>query len=165
MIIIGIDPGLARTGYGVILISDKTKSDKKYQLLDYGCLTTSSNLPNYLRLKKIYQLFKKIIKKYQPDLCVIEELFFAKNIKTAMKVGEARGVILLALAERNIPLLVLTPLQMKMSLTAYGRATKKQIQKVVQTLLSLKTLPQPDDAADALALALCGARLFKKKSI
>ncbi|MCX7779223.1 MAG: crossover junction endodeoxyribonuclease RuvC [Patescibacteria group bacterium] len=165
MIILGVDPGLARTGYGIIKVLHRGRAKKSYQVIDYGCLITPLELSTHFRLKKIYHDFKKIVKKYQPDLCIVEELFFAQNAKTAMKVGEARGIILLTLAEKNIPLLSLTPLQVKMGLTSYGRASKKQIQKIVKLLLSLKKNPQPDDAADALALAICGARLIKNMKL
>jgi len=156
MVILGIDPGLARTGFGLI-----KKNKNNLKLIEYGCFTTSTRTPIPLRLKKIYQNFKKIIKKYKPNLCVVEELFFDKNAKTAMKVGEARGVIILAINQGNSHFLSLTPLQVKMTLTNYGRASKKQIQKMVQFLLRLKKIPKPDDAADALALAICGAKFLR----
>lgn len=161
MIILGIDPGLARVGYSLIKINQKKLGLDKYQVIDYSCLITSAGQPNHLRLKKIYQGLKKIIDKHQPNFGVIEELFFAKNVKTALKVSEARGVIILALTEKKIPFLSLTPLQIKMSLTGYGRASKKQLQKVIKCLFRLKKTP-PDDAADALALALSGAKMVKK---
>ncbi len=155
MIILGIDPGLAKTGFGLI-----KKEKEKIKLIDYGCLTTTASVKPGERLKKIYDEIKKIIKKYKPDLVVLEKLFFAKNAKTALKVGEARGIIILACYERKTPFIELTPLEVKLALTGYGRATKKQIQKIVQTLLKLKKIPQPDDAADAIALALCGPKFF-----
>lgn len=157
MIILGIDPGLAYTGYGIVKF--KTQSSK-FEILNYGCFSTSSIVKHGKRLKKIYQEIKKIIRKYQPDLIVLEELFFAKNVKTALKVGEARGVIILACQETKSPIIEMTPLQVKIFLTGYGRASKKQIQKMIKLKLGLKKIPQPDDAADALALAICGTKLY-----
>lgn len=158
MIILGIDPGLARTGFGLIEVKEKS-----LKAIDYGCIVTGLKTRRPDRLKKIYQAIKKIIKKNKPELIVVEELFFAQNAKTAIKVGEARGAIILACAETKVQLLEMTPLQMKIYLTAYGRASKKQIQEMVKLRLKLKEVPKPDDTADALALAICGARLIKKK--
>jgi len=154
MIILGIDPGLARIGFGVI------KNENNFlSAIDYGCIITVASTRKEKRLKEIYQAIKKIIKKYQPDLIVIEELFFAQNAKTALKVGEARGVVILACAEAKCLIKEMTPLQVKMFLTSYGRASKKQIQQMVKMRLNLREIPTPDDTADALALAICGAKL------
>jgi crossover junction endodeoxyribonuclease RuvC len=149
MTILGIDPGLATTGYGIIKSQkSKVKSQK------FGCITTDSKLLTSERLEKIHKELKKIIKKYKPSKVAVEELFFAKNIKTAMKVGEARGVILLTAKEMKIPVFEFTPLQVKLAITGYGRASKIQMQKMVKVLLGLKEIPKPDDAADALAVAI-----------
>lgn len=157
MIILGIDSGLARTGFGII------EADKKnLKAIDYGCISTGSKIPLTKRLKRLFLDIKNLIKKYRPDLIVIEELFFAKNAKTAIKVGEARGVVILACAEASCEIAELTPLQVKTFLTSYGRASKKQIQQIVKLRLNLKETPKPDDAADALALAICGAKLASK---
>lgn len=158
MIILGIDPGLARTGFGVV-----EADEKNIKALDYGCISTGSKTVLTRRLKRVFLDIKKIIKKHQPNLIVIEELFFAKNAKTAIKVGQARGVIILACAEANCEIAELTPLQMKIYLTSFGRASKKQIQQMVKLRLNLKETPKPDDTADALALAICGIKLLRNK--
>jgi len=152
-IILGIDPGLATTGYGVIISSCSLTKN-----VDYGCITTKPKEPFGQRLEKIYIELKKIIKKHQPNQIAVEELFFAKNIKTALKVGQACGVIFLTASQMKIPVREFTPLQVKQALTGYGRADKKQIQKIVKLMLKLKEIPRPDDAADALAIALCCAQ-------
>ena len=149
MIILGIDPGFATLGFGIINV-DKDK----FTLIDYGCIKTSAGKDFAERLETIYDAIKKILKKYQPDKVAVENIYFAKNVKTAIKVGEARGVILLASHEAGAPIFEFTPLQVKQALTSYGQAQKTQIQKMVQILLNLKELPKPDDAADALAIAL-----------
>jgi len=160
MIILGVDPGLARTGFGLI------KTEKEcLKVLDYGCISTGSKMMSAKRLEKLFLEIKKIIKKYKPNLIVIEELFFAQNSKTALKVGEARGVAILAFNEAKCPILEMTPLQVKMFLTSYGRASKKQIQQMVKIKLNLKEIPKPDDAADALALAICGAKLMNQRKL
>lgn len=150
MVILGIDPGVASTGWGVI-----KKERGSLSLVAFGVIRTSAKLKFSERLKLIHQDLKKIIKKYQPDQIACEELFFCKNVKTALLVGQARGVVLLTIMENNIPLFEYTPLQVKQAVCSYGRAEKSQIQKMVKTLLNLKELPQPDDAADALAIAIC----------
>ena len=148
--IMGIDPGIATTGYGII----KYKANK-IVAVDYGCIITSPKLSFSERLKKIHSELKKIIIRYHPSRIAIEELFFAKNVKTALKVGEARGVILLTVIQSKIPIFEFTPLEVKQAITGYGRASKQQIQKMIKILLNLKEIPKPDDAADALAIAIC----------
>ena len=150
MIIIGIDPGTATTGYGVI---KKTKS--QLMCLAYGSITTPAKQANNLRLQKIYKETLGLIKKHKPDIIAIEKLFFFKNLKTVMPVAESRGVILLACCESKAQIKELTPLQIKMGICGYGRAEKKQIQKMVKEILKLKEIPKPDDASDALAAAIC----------
>lgn len=152
MIILGIDPGTATTGYGVI---KKTKGGLK--CLDYGCIETNPKQTPGLRLRDLEKQLRKIIKKYNPDVAAVEDIFFFKNLKTAMKVSQAKGVILLALAKSNLPIHEYAPLQIKMAVTGFGRADKQQIQRMIQVLLHLKTIPKPDDAADALATAICYA--------
>ncbi|KKS52224.1 MAG: Crossover junction endodeoxyribonuclease RuvC [Parcubacteria group bacterium GW2011_GWA2_42_28] len=149
MIILGIDPGFARMGWGVI-----SKTGPKFSLIDYGCLETSSESDLADRQEMIFDGISKVIKKYKPDLAGVETLFFNTNAKTAVKVGEARGVILLALKKSGIKSTDLTPLQVKQAVSGYGRAEKSQVQKMVKALLNLKQIPRPDDAADALAVAL-----------
>ncbi|PIR96675.1 MAG: crossover junction endodeoxyribonuclease RuvC [Candidatus Doudnabacteria bacterium CG10_big_fil_rev_8_21_14_0_10_41_10] len=151
MIILGIDPGLATTGYGIIKMERS-----KIQPLDWGVIETKKNTPIEKRLEIIADDLKKIIKKYRPQLAVVESVYFAKNVKTAIIVSHARGVILLTLKKHKVKLQELTPLQMKSQITSYGAATKHQVQFMVGKMLNLKTTPRPDDAADALALAICG---------
>lgn len=153
MIILGIDPGIERTGYGVLEIeSPKKRAIKK---IYWGCIETHKKDGHSVRLLKIHQAVIKLIKEYKPDYIGIEKLFFFKNVKTALSVSEARGVILVAIAQNNIPIIEFTPLQVKQTLTNYGRADKKQVQTLVKMTLHLKEMPKPDDAADGLAIALC----------
>ena len=151
MIVIGIDPGTATTGYGVI----KKKKDGSLETLDFGCITTSPVLQAGKRLKIISDDLNKIITKYKPEFLAVESLYFFKNLKTAMPVSQAKGVILLVAAEKDIPVFEFTPLQVKMTVAGYGRAEKKQVQKMIQNFLNLKEFPKKDDAADALGVALC----------
>lgn len=152
MIICGIDPGTATTGFGVV------KKDRgSFLMLDYGVITTSPKDTNSKRLEKIFQEIFLLLKKHKPDLVVVEKLYFFKNLKTAMPVAEARGVILLAIQQNRIKIIELTPLEVKMGICGYGRAEKQQVQKMVKEILKLEKIPKPDDAADALALAICGA--------
>lgn len=152
MIILGIDPGTAIVGYG--LISSEKSSLKA---LDYGCIETSKKLPQAERLLIIGEELKKIIKKYKPQAAAVEELFFFKNLKTAIKVSEARGVILFAAKSAGLEIAEFTPLEVKIATVGYGRADKQQVQKMVKIILGLKEIPRPDDAADALAIAICAA--------
>lgn len=163
MKILGIDPGTATTGWGLI---ENQKSKLKAQ--SCGCILTPAKQNQAVRLAHIYSELDNIIKKTKPDVVAIEKLFFINNIKTAMTVGEARGVCLLAAQQHKIPIFEYTPLQVKQSLTGYGKAEKKQIQMMVKSLLKLKETPKPDDMADALAIAIthahrCGESGFKEK--
>lgn len=150
--ILGIDPGLQRLGWGVV-----RKEGQNFSAVGYDCFQTDSQLPMIVRLDLLYQQVILLIEKYHPDYLSVESLFFNTNAKTALAVGHARGVILLAGQHKNIKLLEFTPLQIKMFLTGYGRADKNQIQQMVKTLLKLKSAPRSDDAADGLACALCAA--------
>lgn len=152
-IIIGIDPGYAITGYGILGINES-----RYTVLDYGVITTKSSELFVNRLNTLYTEINQLIKQYKPTIAAIESLFFAKNTKTAIDVAQARGVILLALSKNNLPVSEYTPLQVKQATASYGRAQKNQIQKMVQLLLNLDSPPQPDDAADALAIAWLGSQ-------
>ena len=154
MIILGIDPGFARMGWGVI-----NKTGAKFSLIDYGCLETSAEASFSDRLEMIFDGISKVIKKHKPDLAGIETLFFNTNAKTAVKVGEARGVVLLALKKSGVKVIDITPLQVKQAVAGYGRAEKAQVQKMVKALLNLKEIPRPDDAADALAVALAAGSI------
>lgn len=156
MIIMGIDPGTATTGFGVI---DYKK--KQALCLDYGVIETSPKNDAADRLKQINFDLDQLLKKYKPGMVAVESLYFFKNLKTAIPVSQARGVIVFTIAKRNIPIAEYTPLQAKMAVTGYGKATKSQVQKMVKSILSLDKIPKPDDAADALALAICCAERTK----
>jgi len=146
--VIGIDPGTAIVGYGII---EKEKSGLK--VLDYGCILTEKTLPMEERLCIIYKELSELLDKYTPTHMAIEELFFFRNSTTVITVGQARGVILLAGKQKGLDIKGYTPLQVKTGVTGYGKADKKQVQEMVQRVLKLKEIPKPDDAADALAIA------------
>lgn len=156
MIILGIDPGTATTGYGLI-----KKTGPKLELIDYGCVLTAAKMPLPDRLEILSKELEEIIRKYRPVQMAVEELFFAANSKTALSVGHARGVILLEGKKQGLDLFEYTPLEVKMAITGYGRAEKRQIQEMVKALLLLQDIPKPDDAADALAVAICHANTCK----
>ena len=151
MAVIGIDPGTATTGFGFI----EELPDGSIRLIDYGVISTDSNDPADRRLHSLYSQLSSMIRVQQPENAAVEKLYFQKNVRTALAVGQARGVILLALFEAGIPFFEYNPMEIKLSVAGYGRADKKQVQQMVQTLLALKELPRPDDAADALAVAIC----------
>jgi len=152
----GIDPGTAATGYGLI-----KKLPDKLKIIDYGCIKTEAKFSTAERLKKIDQQLTKLIKKHKPKRIAVEDIFFFKNLKTAVKVSQARGVILSRAAQPKISVIEYTPLQIKQAVTGYGRADKKQVQQMVKVLLNLTEIPQPDDAADALAAAICCAHSLR----
>lgn len=152
LIILGIDPGLADAGFGVI-----KKQGNELTTLDYGNIKTKAGVSDQNRLAEIEGVLTKIIKKYHPDIMGVEKLFFCKNVKTAIAVGQARGVIMLCGGQNNLKVMEFTPLQVKQALTGYGQADKNQIQQMVKIILNLKQIPKPDDAADALAIAICCA--------
>lgn len=151
--ILGIDPGLARTGWGVI-----SDDGGRTKVLEYGCVTTPANTAPAKRLVAIHRAFVELLKRTRPDLVAIERIFFGKNVKTAFAVGQARGVILLACGEANRQTVEFAPHEVKLALTGYGKADKLQVQRMVQSRLQLKALPKPDDAADAIAVAVCAAQ-------
>jgi crossover junction endodeoxyribonuclease RuvC len=155
MIILGIDPGTATTGFGVI----KKLTNGKFEVLDFGVLATAKTKSDSERLLEIYQDLGHIIKKYKPQVACVEKLFFTTNQKTAMTVSQARGVVLLLLTQNGIPTQEFTPLQVKSIICGYGKARKDQVQRVVKSSLGLKSIPKPDDAADALAIAMCAAKI------
>ncbi len=150
--ILGIDPGTAITGYGVI-----DYNGRNLQVYDYGTIRTDSKLELPQRLSIIYRSVKEIIQEQRPDHVAIEELFFNKNAKTALAVGHARGVSMLAAVESGLPVFEYTPLQVKLSVVGQGRAVKEQVQYMIKALLCLKEIPKPDDVADALAVGICHA--------
>jgi crossover junction endodeoxyribonuclease RuvC len=150
MRILGIDPGYAILGWGVIDCNGNT-----FRPVAYGSVTTEAGEKMPDRLSKLYASVMEIISEYEPEVASIEELFFNSNAKTAINVGQARGVAVLACSNSGLPIYEYTPLQIKQALTGYGRADKKQIQFMVQHMLGLKEVPRPDDTADAIAAAIC----------
>lgn len=156
MIILGIDPGTATTGYGIIKNGDQEPS-----CLDFGVIRTSSDSEPARRLQKINSEVEEIIEEYQPEVLAIESVYFFKNAKSALPVGQAKGVIMLTAVKEGLDIYEFTPLQIKMAMTGYGKAKKKQVQKMVKQHLNLEEIPKPNDAADALGAALCGRRKVK----
>lgn len=150
MLILGIDPGIAILGFGLVKYETN-----RFTVIDYGAITTDSGIPMSSRLTIIYNKLIDIIEKYKPDAYAVEELFFNKNIKTALTVGHARGVAVLAGSKSGVQVYEYTPLQVKQALVGYGRADKNQVQQMVKIILNLREIPKPDDVADALAVAIC----------
>mgnify|MGYP000577913395 CR=1 FL=1 len=161
MLAIGIDPGTATTGYG--LVREEANGDLK--VVDYGVVLTAPELEMSERLLRLFTELKHILVLHRPDCGAVEKLFFQKNVRTALSVGQARGVALLALAEAGITVFEYTPLEVKQAVTGYGGAEKRQVQQMVATLLGLATAPQPDDAADALAIAICHLNNARLRSL
>ena len=151
MLVLGIDPGTAITGYGLV----NEKVDGQYEVIDFGVIRTDAKQAQAERLVSLYNQINQILLLHSPGSCAVEKLFFQKNVKTATVVGEARGVIMLALAEHKLKPAEYSPNEIKQAVCGYGKADKNQVQHMVQILLSLPELPQPDDAADALAVAIC----------
>lgn len=158
MIILGIDPGIAIVGYGIVQCKGNN-----LKAIDYGSIKTDANLFMPERLKIVYDSLTKIIEKYNPDELAIEELFFNINAKSAIKVGQARGVEILAAVNKGLEVYEYTPLQIKQAVTGHGRACKNQVQEMVKMLLNLREKPKPDDVADALAVAICHGSSIKFK--
>ncbi len=152
MIILGIDPGYAIVGYGLV-----EYKNNRFKALSHGAITTAAGRPFNLRLEFIFDGLNKIIEEYKPSVMAIEKLFFNTNQKTAIDVSQARGVLVLAAQKAGLKIAEYTPLQVKQSVVGYGRAEKKQVQEMTKIILNLDKLPKPDDAADALALAICHA--------
>ena len=155
-IVLGIDPGIADTGFGIVKVEGQ-----KLFCLEYGSIKTDKKLDLSDRLVVLAKELERIIKKYKPKYLSIEELFFNKNVKTAITVAQARGVVLLLAKRNNLVIKNYTPLQIKQSVSCYGRADKNQVQKMVKLLLNLDCMPKPDDAADALAAAICASGSLK----
>jgi crossover junction endodeoxyribonuclease RuvC len=153
LIVLGIDPGLATVGYGVVSF----ENNRTLTLIDYGTIETQAGLPTPRRLSLIAEGISKLIEKYRPDAVAFEEIFFNTNVKTAIAVAQARGAALLAAYGHTQELYEYTPLQVKQAVVGYGRADKVQVQMMVKTLCGLKNIPRPDDAADAVAVAICHA--------
>lgn len=152
ILVLGVDPGIAITGYGVV-----RQNQDVLEPVAYGVITTPAGWPLPRRLQHLYDEMVALIGTYRPVEASVEELFFARNARTALAVGHARGVILLALANAGLSIYEYTPLQVKQAITGYGRASKEQMQEMVRLLLQLEEIPRPDDAADALAMAICHA--------
>lgn len=152
MKILGVDPGTAITGYACL-----EHSPLGFKLITYGCIRTDSSLSIDKRIARIFEEFSGILDALNPDVVAVERQFFNRNVTNAILVGHASGVIMLAAAQRNIPVKMYTPLQVKQAIAGYGKAEKKQIQYMVKSLLKLKRNPRPDDAADAIAVAICHA--------
>ena len=155
----GIDPGVATTGFGLVrLLGDRLL------YVQHGCILTTPKDSPQQRLAKIYAEMKQLILEHKPQFIAVERLFFGENSKTAMAVGQARGIVMLAAAEAKVHLSEYTPLEVKVAITGYGKADKKQIQQMVKTLLKMPEIPRPDDAADALAIAICHLHSHKLNS-
>lgn len=150
MLVLGIDPGTAITGYGLV-----REDDAGLALVDCGAITTPAGQPLPERLQTIYQGLRAVIGEHKPEEAAVEELFFSRNARTALSVGHARGVTLLALADGGLPVYEYKPLEVKLAVAGYGGADKHQVQEMVRMLLDLDRVPQPDDAADAVAVAVC----------
>jgi crossover junction endodeoxyribonuclease RuvC len=151
--VLGVDPGTAILGYGVVAVEGDELS-----AIEYGVLTTPSSLPLTTRLLSLFDGLSAVIDRTSPSEAAVEQLFFARNVQSALAVGQARGVVLLTAARGSIPVSEYTPLQVKQAVAGYGRATKEQVQQMVRVMLRLQEIPQPDDAADALAIAICHAQ-------
>lgn len=156
MLIMGVDPGTAITGFGVIRYAGN-----RFSLVECGCVRTASGAPLARRLQVLFGELNDIIRRHNPEHFAIEELFFNKNTRTALAVGHARGVAVLAAARAGLPVFEYTPLQVKQAVAGFGRAAKNQVQFMVKTILALPAVPAPDDVADALAVAICHAHLHK----
>jgi len=161
MLAIGIDPGTATTGYGLV----RDRDDGSLEVVDYGVVQTLPELEMPERLLELFNKLKQILLLHQPQSGAVEKLFFQKNVKTALTVGQARGVVLLSLAELGIPISEYTPLEIKQAVAGYGGADKNQVQQMVRVLLDLEDIPRPDDAADALAVAICHLHTARFKAL
>ncbi|MBC8248573.1 MAG: crossover junction endodeoxyribonuclease RuvC [Anaerolineales bacterium] len=159
-LVLGVDPGTAITGYGLVW-----SEGDDLRLVDYGTITTSSDESQPQRLQEIYRQLTALIQERQPAAAAVEKLFFNRNVRTALSVGQARGVALLAAANAELAIHEYTPLEVKQAVVGYGRATKEQVQEMVKILLGLDSVPQPDDAADAIAVAICHIHSARMKGL
>ena len=150
MLVLGIDPGTATTGYGLV----RKREDGSLEAIDFGTVQTPHDLPAHKRLSMLYKRMDEILHLHRPETCAVEKLFFQRNISTAIAVGQARGVIMLAISEAGLDVAEYTPNEIKQAVAGYGNAGKKQVQEMVRVLLGLQEIPKPDDAADALAIAI-----------
>lgn len=159
MIILGIDPGYAIVGYGIL-----EYKNTKFKVLDYGAITTDADTDMFYRFKEIHDELNRIIEQYNPEYMAIEQLFFNSNQKTAINVAQARGALILSALNHNLKIFEYTPLQVKQAVAGYGRADKNQVQQMVKLLLNLEKVPKPDDTADALAIAICHGHSYNPRS-
>ena len=160
MIILGIDPGTATMGYGII-----KKEGMELTCLEYGLIKTKKSLPDAERLKKIDRDLKDLFNEFSPDVLAIEKVYFSKNVKTAMTVSQAKGVAMLRASKAEIKVYEFTPSQIKATVAGHGKAKKMQVQKMIKSQLNLKERPRPNDAADALGAAICGSQKIRRESI
>ena len=158
MIILGIDPGYAIVGWGVL-----EYQNNKFKVLGYGAITTDADMDLFRRFQAIHQELNQIIETYHPDAMAIEELFFNSNRTTAINVAQARGVLILSALNHEVPVFEYTPLQVKQAVAGYGRAEKQQVQQMTKILLNLSSVPKPDDTADALAIAICHGHSYNPR--
>ncbi|MHB8192397.1 MAG: crossover junction endodeoxyribonuclease RuvC [Bellilinea sp.] len=160
MLIIGIDPGTATTGYGLV-----RETDNGIEVVDFGVVVTPAGERPEIRLFQIYDELTKLMLLHRPTSGAVERLFFQRNVSTAIAVGQARGVAMLVMAQNSVPVSEYTPLEVKQAVTGYGKADKNQVQQMVKALLELEDIPRPDDAADALAIAICHLHSMKYSSL
>ena len=161
MLVIGIDPGTATTGFGLV----RENEDGSLQAVDYGVITTPANLPMPQRLLELHRQLSAIVLLHRPESGAVEKLFFQRNVTNAITVGQGRGVVLLTLAEAGMDIGEYTPMEVKQAIAGYGGADKNQVQQMVKALLGLVDIPRPDDAADALAVAICHLHSAKMRSL
>ena len=161
MLVIGIDPGTATTGFGLV----RENEDGSLQAVDYGVITTPANLPMPQRLLELHRQLSAIVLLHRPESGAVEKLFFQRNVTNAITVGQGRGVVLLTLAEAGMDIGEYTPMEVKQAIAGYGGADKNQVQQMVKALLGLADIPRPDDAADALAVAICHLHSAKMRSL
>ena len=161
MITLGIDPGIATTGFGII----REEEDGRLTALNFGVIQTASDLSQAERLVQLYKRINELILLHRPEMGAVEKLFFQRNVRTALSVGQARGVALLAMAELKLQIGEYTPLEVKQAVVGYGGADKSQVQQMVKTILGLEAIPHPDDAADALAVAICHIHSAKIRNL
>jgi crossover junction endodeoxyribonuclease RuvC len=161
MFVLGIDPGTATTGYGLV----REGVDGEYEVVDFGVILTPAGMLPEQRLLLLYDRLMEILLLHRPDCGAVEKLFFQRNVTTALAVGQARGVVMLGMAQQGLPVAEYTPLEVKQAITGYGGAEKMQIQLMVQAILRLADLPRPDDAADALAVAICHLQNYKMRAL
>lgn len=161
MLVLGIDPGTATTGYGLV----RDTEQGSFEVVDYGVILTPAGMSPEKRLLLLYDRLLEILLLHRPEQGAVEKLFFQRNVTTALAVGQARGVVLLALVQHGLKVAEYTPLEVKQAITGYGGADKLQVQMMVQAVLQLETLPKPDDAADALAIAVCHLQSYRYRAL